>query len=543
MREYKNQGKISKTSERILRGFFNSFLNGKLSFLPVCVILLTVTPVWGFELSSVTFRISGITFFSGSGSSSSSGNSMQTSSIGEGLVTAGGITNSGTIDGTGVTGETVEEEAQSTQMAMWVGQTYVIAPWLEPGAMKLISGLKARTDILGPAIPEATWQKDNDPYFYWLIIIEPATFITGFSISLDTYPDETIDTMDAVYQFPAESISSGEHIFYVLPFVPGNMAKPESLLQFALWVDTDPPNISQLVPASGEVLTNNTFTVSCGMDDQDSGLDIGATVLTINEQQVAYTYMPETKTLTYVPASAYQDGKVSILLKAFDVMGNSIAKAWDVVVDTEPPAGSILLNNGEDTTHSAYVSIAINVQDGVSGVKSMYISNDGIFDTELQHPYSYKAVITGWLVNEPDLDGKKTVYLKFEDEAGNFSASIKDDIVLRLLTPDTRIISGPSTSTQETTAEFTFEATKENCLFSYRFDNLEWSEWRLEQAAQTSGLAGGNHYFYVKSAYDLNGDEEITIDEEDATPAHWSWTVQTQAEGEGAEDKILFWKR
>jgi hypothetical protein len=81
----------------------------------------------------------------------------------------------------------------------------------------------------------------------------------------------------------------------------------------------------------------------------------------------------------------------------------------------------VLINNGQELTHSAYVFINIEVKDAVSGIKNVYISNDGVFDTELTHPYPYSAVspfISNWLVVQPDLDGIKTVYVKFEDMAG-----------------------------------------------------------------------------------------------------------------------------
>jgi hypothetical protein len=74
-------------------------------------------------------------------------------------------------------------------------------------------------------------------------------------------------------------------------------------------------------------------------------------------------------------------------------------------------------------------------------------------------------------------------------------------------------------------------------------DALEWSQWSAASAASFTGLSEGNHYFYVKSAFDLNGDGKFTIDEEDATPAQWVWNIKTKGKIEELPRKTLFWRR
>jgi large repetitive protein len=148
-----------------------------------------------------------------------------------------------------------------------------------------------------------------------------------------------------------------------------------------------------------------------------------------------------------------------------------------------------------------------------------------------------------WELKDPDVDGIKTVYVKFDDQAGNISATYQDTIELSLLTPETRIISGPASLTDETTAQFKYEATKLNSKFSYKLDENDWSEWSDEGSVTFTGLIAGNHYFYVKSALDLNADTEITPDEEDPTPAQWVWMIESEKEYQKAKRKTLFWRR
>jgi hypothetical protein len=317
----------------------------------------------------------------------------------------------------------------------------------------------------------------------------------------------------------------------------------EDTLSFEIWVDIDMPLISNALPQAGSLTANSRIAISCLLSDQDSGLNISATNLTLNGSTVIYVYDVAKGRLEFTPGSALNEGTNAVFLTAYDQVGNYLTKGWDFLVDTQPPSGGIMINNGAASTISAHVLINIDADDTISGVGKIYLSNDGVFDTELNQPYSYKPIITDWTLHEPDIDGLKSVYLKLEDNAGNLSQTYSDTIELKLLTPDTKIISGPASTTAETTASFRFEATKLNCRFSYKLDGEEWSVWSDLQNADFSILGIGNHYFYVKSALDLNGDGEFTADEEDPTPAQWVWTITTEEEVGKLKRKTLFWRR
>lgn len=486
-------------------------------------LLILPLGVYALDTNSSFYTLNLVTFAGGGGPISSTNNVIDLSLVGEGIVAL--------------------EALASTNFGLVSGQILLLLqplPWEE---IKLISDLRARTEILGPLIPEATWQRDNDPYFYWQIEIVPANLLTGFSVSLDAFPDEIIDTTGSHYQFPEDSIISGKHLCYVLPFTTGNIADKDSLLKFELWVDVDAPLINQLSPLPGASISDNHTPITCYLSDADSGLDRELTTLSVNNRTVYFEYDEQNQLLKFQPDSPLVEGENNVLLKAYDLVGNYAVKGWNFIVDTQGPSGSILLNNGEEFTHSAYVFLNIHTEDTVSGTKYIYISNDGIFDTEMNEPHPYSPVISNWLVAEPDRDGLKTVYVKFRDAAGNLSPVYKDEITLKLKTSDTRIISGPAVVTAESKAEFKYEASRPGCQFSYKLDNLDWSQWSAASAASFTGLSEGNHYFYVKSAFDLNGDAKLTIDEEDATPAQWVWNIKTTGEIEELPRKTLFWRR
>lgn len=527
----KRRSKNAPVIPNKMTGFlFISFIRNKTFCNLICYVLLTMycillfaNPAYSLNTSSSNFNLGVITFLQGAGAVSTRNNTANWTAVGENIAyitTLGGA-----------------------QFRSLVGQLFLLVSPAEALLRWLISNLQAKTEILGPIIPEATWQKDNDPYFYWQIEVIPVESIEGFSISLDTLPDSVIDTTQSNYQFSLDSIPSGKHTFYVLPYTSGKVWGEQSLLSFAIWVDVDLPVVNSVLPIAASLISDNRIPISCSLSDIDSGIDKVATTLTLNNQTVPFDYDPERQTLTYMPDTALAEGENTVLLKAVDAVGNSLVKAWDFIVDTQPPTGSILINAGQTVTHSAYVSINIAAGDSISGVKNIYLSNDGVFDTELNKPYPYSPLIPNWLLREPDTSGTKTVYAKFQDVAGNLSQTYKAEINLELLTPNTRIISGPPTISEETGATFMYEASRAGCLFSYKLDNLNWSDWQSADKAEFSGLTTGNHYFYVKSGFDLNGDGNITIDEEDPTPAQWVWTIKPKGYFEKLRERILFWRR
>lgn len=489
--------------------------------LTIHIIFLMANPAYSLTVSSGSYDLSVITFLQAGGAVSSGANSAVWTALGE---------NIGSIILLG-----------DTEFSSVSGQLYLFAPAVSLPYW-VISNLQAKRDLLGTIIPERTWQKDNDPYFYWQVDVTPPDRVEGFATSLDTSPKLEINTIEPTYQFPQNSISSGKHTFYVLPYTTAKGWNQQGL-SFEIWVDVDAPIVSNIQPQAGLLTSDNRIPISCSLYDAHSGIDKDATTLTVNNQNVNFDYDAEKRILTYKPDTPLPEADNAVLLKAVDAVGNSVVKGWNFVVDTLPPTASILINGGQQVTHSAYVFINIEAKDATSGVKNIYLSNDGVFDTELIKPYPYSPVIPNWLLRDPDTSGTKTVYAKFEDSAGNLSETYKAEINLELMTPNTRIISGPSTITEEAEATFMYEASREGCLFSYKLDNLNWSDWQSANQTKFSGLAEGNHYFYVKAGYDLNGDGQITIDEEDPTPAQWVWTIKPEGYFEKLRERILFWRR
>ena len=102
--------------------------------------------------------------------------------------------------------------------------------------------------------------------------------------------------------------------------------------------------------------------------------------------------------------------------------------------DTTPPTGSISINNNAAATNTTNVTLTLSASDP-SGVSEMQLSNDNIsYDPAVAYVTSKPWTLTIG-------DGTKTVYVKFKDAVGNWSAAATDTITLDTTAPQVTITS------------------------------------------------------------------------------------------------------
>ncbi|PIQ84024.1 MAG: hypothetical protein COV75_04470 [Candidatus Omnitrophica bacterium CG11_big_fil_rev_8_21_14_0_20_63_9] len=386
-----------------------------------------------------------------------------------------------------------------------------------------IQVLYAKTEALGVSIAPQTWQRDRDPVFFWEAP-PSATSVAGYSYAIDAAPDDTVDTTGTSFDVatsPLTSLPDGVHRFTVKAInTAGSVGNPAS---FDIWVDTTAPVIASATPAAGSLLNTATPTIAAVITDAHSGVSASTIELLIDNAALSVQFIPATGAMS-ATAPALIDGSHVVKLRATDTAGNvQNWLLWSLTTDTIAPAGSVVINGGAEETTSSYVTLTLSASDISSGVDRVLISNDpsGSF---VEEPYIVLRDL--WLLTP--VRGLRTVYVKFEDEAGNMSAPVSDEIYLNLLAPETLITSGPAGFAPSQTATFTFMCPEGTCLFSYAFDTQAWSSWSSSATATASGLTYGNHFFRVKAAQDVNGIPGIQPDEEDPTPAERAWVVGVQ---------------
>jgi hypothetical protein len=107
------------------------------------------------------------------------------------------------------------------------------------------------------------------------------------------------------------------------------------------------------------------------------------------------------------------------------------------VGDTTPPTGSILIQGGKAWTRTTAVTLTLSCTDPApgSGCAQIQFSHDSVTFTDLESYADSKA----WTL--PAGDGTKTVYVRFQDIAGNVSGTFSDGIKLDTTKP---VVSGVS---------------------------------------------------------------------------------------------------
>jgi len=99
--------------------------------------------------------------------------------------------------------------------------------------------------------------------------------------------------------------------------------------------------------------------------------------------------------------------------------------------DTTPPVGTITINSGDIYTKYTSVTLTLSCTDTGGNCAQMQFSND---NTNWSSPEAH-VTTKEWTLSSGD--GTKTVYLKFSDNAGNWSTSYSDTIILDTIAPVT----------------------------------------------------------------------------------------------------------
>lgn len=397
----------------------------------------------------------------------------------------------------------------------------------------------AKSSPGGQNIPAKLWQGCGDPYMTWEYPVKGAQPI-GYSYAWGDQPDNQADTTGLSYQTPADLLADGVRVFNLkAENSGGNWGETAS---FEIWIDRGSPVIGNYSPSKGAILATDRPTITISATDDKSGVNPSAIDMRINKSAVAATYDEKAKNIIYIPSIPLSEGDNVISLEAADFVDNKTSQlVWSFIVDTKGPAGYIIINNQDAVANSVYVNLAIGASDATTGLQSMVISNDGVFDNEQWEPFKTKK--ENWMLTP--ISGTRKVYIKFKDMAGNESEIFSDTIELIIIAPDTVITSGPSLLTKSREALFTFKGSVEDCVFRWKFDDEEWTDWSKDTSVARKDLKDGNHYFKVQAAKDVNKNTKIDIDEMDPAPAERTWTISEKGVIKPEPEKkkpFKFWK-
>jgi len=291
--------------------------------------------------------------------------------------------------------------------------------------------------------------------------------------------------------------------------------------------DTQPVSISDLVPLNQSNLSDDSndnsydLEISAHLADADtgSGINPGSVVMTVNNVTLTIgqglTWNSTTQRITYTDSEA-PDGPYYVTLNVSDLAGNSQSANWSFKIDTQPPAGSILINNNADYTNSATVTLNLSASDpndqegnpGSDALLMRFQENAGTWtDWEAYAPSKSWVLQSG--------DGTKTVSVQFQDAAGNLSAIAFDSIILDTTPPQTSLIAAPSAPDgtngwYKTTPSLTFSAT-DNLSKDPKAPKIQyrWDNGQVQDYTGSFGAPEGVHLLTFWSIDNAQNQDQI----------------------------------
>jgi len=155
----------------------------------------------------------------------------------------------------------------------------------------------------------------------------------------------------------------------------------------------------------------------------------------------------------------YQDlvlpeNDTTIWVRVTDVAGDTNLTSIKVSVDTTPPEGGVVINDGAFSTGASTVTLKFNATDRY-GIAKVMVNSSRDFTGCAWQDY---APTLAWTMQPGD--GDKTTFVKFRDRAGWESAVANDSIYLDTVPPvGSVVIDGNATYTSTLEVDLTIEAT------------------------------------------------------------------------------------
>ena len=186
-------------------------------------------------------------------------------------------------------------------------------------------------------------------------------------------------------------------------------------------------------------------------------------------------------------------------------------------VDTTPPIGTIVINNGDPYTVATAVILYLAAEDNVggSGISQMKFSNNNI-DWSYAQTYASSCQ---WAISTNA--GQHTVYAKFSDFLGNWSSAVSDSIVLDTSSPSTVTVTDDGENTVDASqlhAAWTQSSDFGSGIKEYKYaigtsagatDIVNWTTVGLNTEITHTGLSlvHGTTYYISVYAIDNAGNE------------------------------------
>jgi len=241
---------------------------------------------------------------------------------------------------------------------------------------------------------------------------------------------------------------------------------------------------------------------------------------------------------TYTAQAAVTAGLHTVKVEYYENAWGAVAQAsWQLMPagDTTPPTGTVTINSGAATTNVTAVTLTLSATDNSGSVSQMQFSNDGTSYSAAEAYGTTKA----WTLASGD--GTKTVYAKFKDAAGNWSAATTDTIVLDTTAPTISAVGASAIGSTTATITWTTNeggTSQVDYGLTTAYGQLTAFNATLSTAHTVSlnGFSSAMLYHYRVRSKDAAGNEAVSADATfttaapaDTTPPSGSITINSGA--------------
>ncbi len=255
----------------------------------------------------------------------------------------------------------------------------------------------------------------------------------------------------------------------------------------AVTMDTVKPTGTININSSALYAASQTVTLNLSGTDASSGIS----TMSFSTDNTNWT-----TPVTYATSKAFTlptgDGTKTVYVKYFDKVGNaSLVYSKSIVLDMLPPEGTVKVNGGAAYISQATATLNLSATDAGLGVSMMSFSANG---TTWSTAETYAATKT-WTF--PAGDGSKTVYVKFQDKTGKWSAIASVTVLLDTVKPAGTLSINNGASTV-TSSEITLSLTGYDAgsgVDQMRFSadgGTGWSGWETFSTVAPFTLSAGN---------------------------------------------------
>jgi hypothetical protein len=346
------------------------------------------------------------------------------------------------------------------------------------------------------------------------------TFINDFLLPLAgyrAYNKNIFNDVNSIGYFWSSTTDtwSNAHNLYVSSSIVdmtdiNNAASLLSVRCFRNIKDTIPPSV-EFGPREGNTPAKSRSTIVTVAEYVGAGVDTSSLKYQRTDSTVAPTEASFSSTFSHGQIITKSDGEGTFYLRilAKDNSANTIITRSNAFnVDNTSPTGSISINAGASYTTSTAVTLTLSATDANS--MTMCISNTTSCTSRETYTTSKSRTLTAG-------DGTKTVYVRFQDIAGNVSSQYSDTIILDTTAPTISTVGKSTTAPTNGSVIVTVTATDNGgaglATEPYSFDN--GSIW---QAATTKTFtANTNGTIKVRDALGNTSSTDFSITNIDTT--------------------------